>query len=147
MTGRLSRRGSPPPSCGGRDASQRLVHDEIGTWEERALFYQMLTFMCIIAHADSSRKSLGYPGNDNADIVSSPATQRRLHEHIACARWIDAIIQYALNLRVTHHLPETIRTEEQLVFRLKLDDKPVYLHLALTAQAAIHFIALRMGIH
>jgi hypothetical protein len=31
-----------------RDEAPRLVHDEIGTWEERALFYQIIMFMCII---------------------------------------------------------------------------------------------------
>src|SRR5579875_1764419 len=63
MTGRLSRRGSPPPSCGGRDASQRLVHDEIGTWEERALFYQVITFMCIMM---ALHWLVAFPGPDMA---------------------------------------------------------------------------------
>ncbi len=48
MTGRVPHEARPLLRRA-RDASQRLVHDEIDIWEEGALFYQMITFMCIIS--------------------------------------------------------------------------------------------------
>src|SRR5229473_1060741 len=59
---------------------------------------------------------------------------------------VRGIVEYTLNLRIAHHLPQAIRTTEQDISRMQLLFEDIDLNVQFISQAAEDLAALWMGI-